>query len=67
MARIGATRTHTHFWSDEQMAGLENEVESLAADWTDRRGHCDPALQQAGDARVLLLRTAVRLAREAAD
>lgn len=64
---LGSVRTHTKFFADEQLAALETEVETLAADWADRRSHVPASLQQAGDARVMLLRTAVRLAREDAD
>jgi hypothetical protein len=64
---LTSTRTHTHFFGDDDLAGLDREIAALSTDWVDRREHVSPELRTAGDVRVTLLHNAAALLRERAD
>lgn len=61
------TRTHTAFWSEEQLAPLNAHIGELVKDWAERREYVPAELRIAGDVRVSLLRAAMTLAAEDAD
>ncbi len=64
---LSATRTHTHFFGEDDLTGLNAEIKTLSEDWDSRREHVPEELRCAGDARLSLLRAAAMLLRERAD
>jgi hypothetical protein len=62
-----ATRTHTHFFGEEDLAAIKAEFDKLDLDWSSRSPHVPPELRDRGNDRVHNLRIAIDLLGEVAD
>lgn len=60
------TRTHTHFFSDEDLMELQNVYDKLHDDWVGRSPYMDDEVRHAGDIRLRTLEAALILLREPA-
>jgi hypothetical protein len=56
---MGATRTHTCFFSEEALTPLREVYVALSEDFDERRPYIDDVAEEAGDARLDALRVAI--------
>jgi hypothetical protein len=58
------TRTHTHYWGEEQIEPLRTAYDAIAEDFDKRRPYITDEAEAAGDMRLDALRSAIALAAE---
>jgi hypothetical protein len=58
------TRTHTHFFTDEDLRPLVAMLDELHEDWNDRRPHMSEDIAIAGDTRIAVAKAGVLLMAE---
>lgn len=61
------TRTHTQYWSDDQVEPLATQVKALREDFADRAHWIDSEAMAAMALRICLLEHAVELLTDTAD
>jgi hypothetical protein len=67
---MAITRTHTHFWGEDELAPLMEQAALLRADYQDRiadNQYVDSALKAAAKDRIDNLDIAIRLMGDRAD
>ena len=64
---LTSTRTHTVYWSTEDLASLRLMAEELEGDFEDRRRYIDPRVADRMQDRLQLLKSSVALMGEPAD
>lgn len=64
---MGATRTHVHYFGEDELAPLLLAAAELRSDWLDRAPHVPEPIRARGELRLDVLDAALALLGEPAD